>query len=67
MPVTSGASLTAVTAINAVAVCVENAVGPPLIVVSAVLRVPFVEAVPLVWSQPRKSNVAVSPLIPSGW
>ena len=44
-----GASLTAVTVMPAVAVALENALLPPLVLVLAVLP-----AVPLVWSQARK-------------
>ena len=45
----TGASLTAVTVRLAVSVAVENAVVPPLLVVSA-----SVPLLPLVWSQARK-------------
>ena len=47
--VPSGASLTAVTVMPALAVAVENALVAPLVVVSAVAP-----ALPLVWSQARK-------------
>ncbi|MCY1280087.1 hypothetical protein D9M70_288610 [compost metagenome] len=61
-----GASLTLVTLRVASAVPLENAVLPPLLLVSAVLRVALVDAVPMFWSQARKVRLAVPPLAPSG-
>ncbi|GAB7529228.1 hypothetical protein PS3A_16370 [Pseudomonas sp. 3A(2025)] len=64
--VITGASLSVVTTSVAWAVPVENAVLPPLVVVSAVLRVPLVDAVPVVRSQARKVKPTFSLLALSG-
>ena len=60
--VMTGASLTELTTRVAWAVPVENAVLPPLLVVSAVLRTPAAEAVPEVRSQARNVTAPDWPL-----
>src|SRR6218665_3611301 len=64
--VSTGASLTLLTVSVACAVPLEYAALPPLVLVSAVLRVPLVDAAPALWSQARKVRPAALPLAPSG-
>ncbi|MCY1542757.1 hypothetical protein D9M68_785200 [compost metagenome] len=62
----TGASLTLLTLRLACATVLEKAELPPLVVVSAVLRVPPTLALPLLWSQARKLSVGEPPFWPSG-
>ncbi|MNG17444.1 hypothetical protein D3C84_1014320 [compost metagenome] len=57
----TGASFTLLTLRLACATVVEKAELPPLVVVSAVLRVPSTVALPLLWSQARKPSVGEPP------
>ncbi|MND76505.1 hypothetical protein D3C80_681530 [compost metagenome] len=64
--VSTGASLSVVTLSVAWAMPLENARLPPLLLVSAVLRVLLVDAVPLLRSQARNDRLTFSPLPWSG-